>query len=152
MPPVTKSLIPSVISKAEASETQCQRLYNMFKEKLCTDKIAISVKGASVTSFGYSTHTNLVHLPREPLPLIDFCPTGYEHYEVKVDFTQDHLDSKEQMTRVDFLVELSDIWASMLIKIPESSKEAREMFEKALNLLHSTYSIKELGDISYLDK
>ena len=152
MPPVTKTLLPSVISKAEAAETNCQKLYELFKEQLGTDKIAISVKGASVHSFGYSTHTNLVHLPRTNTFIAQHCPTGYEHFEVKVAYTVPHLDPNQTMTRAEFVIELLDLWEAMQKTLPGEKRESTgRIFTDASELLRSTYQVEDLADLDYLE-
>jgi hypothetical protein len=150
VPPVARTLIPSVITKAEAIVTNCARLYAIFKEQLGTDRIAISVKGATLNAFGYSTHTNLVHLPRTNTFVAQHCPTNYEHYEVKVAYTLEHLDPKVLMTRADFVVELFDVWESMMKTLPAASKQ-RDVFTQAQELLIGTYQARELGNQDYLE-
>ena len=151
VPPVAKTLVPSVITKVQATETNCAQLYAIFKEQLGTDKIAISIKGASLTgSGGYSTHTYLVHLPRTNTFIAQHCPVGYDHFEVRVEYELTHLDPSTLMTRADFLAELDDIWGSMWKTLPEDSK-SRARFVEARELLISTYQARELGNQDYLE-
>ena len=150
MPPVARTLIPSVITKAEATETNCARLYAIFKEQLGTDRIAVSIKGAALNAFGYSTYTNLVHLPRTNTFIAQHCPVGYDHFEVKVAYTLEHLDPSTLMTRAEFVVELDNIWESMWNTLPENSK-SRARFVEARELLISTYQARELGNQDYLE-
>jgi hypothetical protein len=152
MPPVARTLVPSVITKAEATLINCARLYETYKEQYGTDKIAISVKGATLHTFGHSTHTHLVHLPRTNTFVAQHCPLGYEHFEVRVEYKLDHLDPKELKTRAEFLIELHDIWQSMWLTLPEDRRKTTGVvFTQAQELLTSTYEARELGNQDYLE-
>lgn len=150
MPPVAKKLIPSVLTKAEALKTNCAQLYTMYKEQLGTDKMAISVKGARFNAFGYSTHTSLVYIPRTNTFITQHVPSGYEHYEVRVEYKLDFLDPSTVMTRADLVIELFDIWEAMQHTLPIGSKQ-RDVFTQAQELLLGTFEARELGNQDYME-
>lgn len=153
MPPVSRSLLASVVTKEEAGTINVEKLYEKFKERLLTNKIAISVKGATVHTFGHSTHTNMVHLPRDPKFLIEFCPSGYEHYEVKVDYILDFLPPDAVMTRAEVVMEILDIWEAMYNTLDPKKREKDGIgFVEASELLRGTYQVKELANIDYLEQ
>lgn len=147
MPPVNKKLTPTLLSKSAAAGTDCLTLYQGVRDRTGTDKIAISIKGATLHSFGHSTHTQLIHLPRESKPISDFCPSGYEHYEVSVEVKYDHLDPNTLMTRGEFYIELLDAWNGFFNALPVGQQE---FMGKAIQLLNSTYETKELANLDYL--
>lgn len=152
MPPVSKTLVPSLITKAEAAEIICKSLYESTQENLGTNKVAISVRGATTHNFGYSVHTNLTHLPREPKPLLSYCPTGYDYYEVITNFTQDYLPCDQLMTRGEFLMELMNILEAKYKDLSDSTKKTLgPSYLDAIDLIRNTYETRELTDLSYLE-
>lgn len=145
-----KKVNPVLYSKEDAASITCDNMYELLQENLNTRQVAVSVRGVRMGKFRYETLTEVVHIPRDPKSLYDFCPKGYDHYEVVVNYTQDSLLPDQLMTRGDFVMELLAKWQAIEDSLPERSA-LRSRFQVASTLLQGTYATHELTDLSYLE-
>ena len=153
MPPVDKKLIPTLLSRLAAAETDCLTLYEDVKKRTGTNQIAISVKGVRLRENGYDVETHMITLPRASESVLKHAHAGYEHYEITVQIAMEHLKPETLMTRAEFVIELSDLWENMLNTLPVLKREtAGAVFISSRELLLQTYQARELGDIDYLMK
>lgn len=152
MPPVSKTLVPSVIDRKFAETVDCLTLYEMFREKLTGSKITLTLRGCVDEGEKFKATGIVIQIPSLPVKLSTICPTDFDYFAVQADYTQDYLLPNQQMTRAEFLIELLDIWQAMRNRVSPHLKELGAELDLVMDYTRNIYSVRELADISYLEE
>jgi hypothetical protein len=149
---VKKVLPPAIITREEAKNWTCSRIYDIFRQQVLGQNMKVRLSGGVQVSNGFRSTVASILLPDENHNITNFVPEdlGFVIFRVEYEALLGH---DEKMTRSEFLIEmltLFDEWKGRLL--PNQVSTIGEELDLTIAYVHKLYPVQALFDIDRMEQ